>query len=142
MRIGTFFSSPKAQRFQSKSSRLNATLLGISVSYATISNPLGHCRVNNFSIESPFLHSPTFTGVPFASCGPPVTQLPLLTSFVPSLFQNAPFRVSIHSWEKPKPSRMMESLVGPQDAILFEARVYIDGVLVACASLERQPRLG
>jgi hypothetical protein len=86
---------------------------------------------NDSSIESPFLHSSTFTGVPFASEGPPVTQLPVLTSFVPSLFQNAPFRVSIHSWEKPKPSRMMESLVGPHDAILFEARVYIDGVLVA-----------
>jgi hypothetical protein len=27
---------------------------------------------------------------------------------------------------------MVESLVGPHDAILFEARVYIDGVLLAC----------
>jgi hypothetical protein len=37
---------------------------------------------------------------------------------------------------------MMESLVGPQDAILFEARVYIDGVLVAYVPLETHHRLG
>jgi hypothetical protein len=132
-KIGTFFSFLQARKSRYKSSRLNTMSPGISVSWPTFLDSMVACPTDTLGhTESPFLHSSTFTSVPFASDGPPISQLPVLTSFIPSLFQNAPFRVSIHSWEKPKPSRMMESLVGPHDAILFEARVYIDGVLVAC----------
>ena len=58
-------------------------------------------------------------------------QLPALTAFIPSLSQNSPFRVSVHSWEKPRPTRMMESLMQPDDAVLYEVRVFIDGVCVS-----------
>lgn len=58
-------------------------------------------------------------------------QLPVVTTFVPSLQTSAPFRVSIHSWEKPRPSRMMEGLLQPEDSVMFEARVFIDGFLVS-----------
>lgn len=60
-----------------------------------------------------------------------LVQAPVLTAFIPSLLQGEAFRISIHSWEKPEPSQAMGSLVGLEDAVLFEARVYIDGFLVA-----------
>lgn len=82
--------------------------------------------------DSPYLQNPTIVG---PSAYYPVQgnfgQVPVLTSFVPSLPKEAPFRVSIHSWEKPRPSRLTESLMQPDDLLLFEARVFIDGVLVS-----------
>lgn len=57
--------------------------------------------------------------------------VPILTSFVASLERGAPFRISIHSWEKPKPSRLLLSYKTSDEAVMFEARVYLDGVLVA-----------
>ncbi len=83
--------------------------------------------------ESPFLHSRAYSDIHYPFDTQSMTQLPVLTSFIPSLLQHEPFRVSIHNWEKPKSSRLMESLVGPEDAILFEGRVYVDGVLVTWA---------
>ncbi|PWY78150.1 hypothetical protein BO94DRAFT_626729 [Aspergillus sclerotioniger CBS 115572] len=82
--------------------------------------------------ESPYLHSPGLVSP--ASCSLPqsnVGQLPVLTTFVPSLRQNTPFRVSVHSWQKPTPSRLMESLLQPDDAVLFEVRIFIDGLCVS-----------
>ncbi|RJE19698.1 hypothetical protein PHISCL_07973 [Aspergillus sclerotialis] len=82
--------------------------------------------------ESPYLHSPSIINptsyfLPQGNLG----HLPVLTTFVPSLPPNTPFRVSIHCWEKPRPSRLMESLMQPDDALLFEIRVFIDGVCVS-----------
>jgi hypothetical protein len=59
-----------------------------------------------------------------------MTQVPILTCFVSSLERGAPFRVSIHSWSKPKPSQLLLSYKTATETTLFEARVYIDGVLV------------
>jgi hypothetical protein len=59
------------------------------------------------------------------------TLVPVLTSFVPSLEPGAPLRVSIHSWEKPKPSSILLNYKEPEEVILFEAKVYIDGMLMA-----------
>ena len=81
--------------------------------------------------DSPILHDPSLANVPYANDGKSTTLLPVLTSFVPSLLQDQVFRVSIHSWERPKPSGLIESLGRTSDAILFQARVYIDGILVA-----------
>ncbi|KAJ5731000.1 uncharacterized protein N7483_005508 [Penicillium malachiteum] len=60
-----------------------------------------------------------------------VGQVPVLTSFVPSMPKDSPFRVSIHSWEKPHPSRFIEKMMQPDDVLVFEARVLIDGHPVA-----------
>ncbi|OJJ66598.1 hypothetical protein ASPBRDRAFT_137922 [Aspergillus brasiliensis CBS 101740] len=82
--------------------------------------------------ESPYLHSPGLVSP--ATCSLPQSnegQLPVLTTFVPSLRHNTPFRVSVHSWQKPTPSRLMESLLQPEDAVLFEVRVFIDGLCVS-----------
>ncbi|KAL4743054.1 hypothetical protein BDV11DRAFT_216221 [Aspergillus similis] len=52
--------------------------------------------------ESPYLHNPAFFGSaayyqPQGNLG----YLPVLTTFIPSLPADSPFRVSIHSWEPP-----------------------------------------
>ncbi|KAK2801816.1 hypothetical protein FQN50_007561 [Emmonsiellopsis sp. PD_5] len=61
-------------------------------------------------------------------------QTPILTAFIPSLARNDRFRVSVHNWEKPVPTRVMESLMGPGDTVLNEIRVFIDGVCVSLVS--------
>jgi len=84
-------------------------------------------------VESPYLkyHSPILSSnAPFSHPGN-VGQLPTLTTFIPSVPKDTPFKVSIHSWAKPQPSRLMESLMQPDDLLLFEARVFIDGDCVA-----------
>ncbi|OCT44102.1 hypothetical protein CLCR_00592 [Cladophialophora carrionii] len=69
-----------------------------------------------------------------------MTLVPILTSFVASLERGASFRISIHSWEKPKPSQLLLSYKAPDESALFESRVYLDGVLVAFhREILRQP---
>ncbi|CEL06748.1 hypothetical protein ASPCAL09920 [Aspergillus calidoustus] len=82
--------------------------------------------------DSPYLHNPAFAG-PAAYYQPHgnFSQLPVLTTFIPSLPLNSPFRVSIHTWEQPRSSRLMESLLQPDDTALFEVRIFIDGLCVA-----------
>lgn len=60
-----------------------------------------------------------------------MSLIPILTSFVASLDRGSPFRVSIHCWEKPNPSNLLLSYKAPGEAVLFEAKVYIDGMLMA-----------
>lgn len=53
--------------------------------------------------------------------------LPTVTSFIPALEHGMPFRLSIHSWETPEPSRVTKNYTKHADLIMFEARVFIDG---------------
>ncbi|KAL4869664.1 hypothetical protein BDV12DRAFT_74229 [Aspergillus spectabilis] len=82
--------------------------------------------------DSPYLHNPAFFGPAtyFPQHGN-LGQLPVLTTFIPSLPANSPFRVSIHSWEQPQASRLMESLLQPDDTSLFEVRIFVDSLCVA-----------
>lgn len=82
--------------------------------------------------ESPYIYgssivNPSIYYLPHGNFG----QLPVLTTFIPSLPHNTSFRVSVHSWEKPRPSRIMEGLMQPDDALLYEVRVFIDGLCVS-----------
>jgi hypothetical protein len=84
------------------------------------------------TVETPYINSAAIVNpgsyfMPRAS----VVQLPVLTTFIPSLPQNTPFRVSVHSWDKPRPSLLMESLMQPDDALVFEIRIFIDGLCVS-----------
>ncbi|KAI1914840.1 hypothetical protein LOZ61_001977 [Ophidiomyces ophidiicola] len=65
-------------------------------------------------------------------------QVPVLTTFVPSVTQDTPFRVSVHSWERPRPTRILESVMQPDDAVMYEMRVFIDGYCVSRGSLFNQ----
>ncbi|KAJ6084497.1 hypothetical protein N7486_011297 [Penicillium sp. IBT 16267x] len=68
-----------------------------------------------------------------------VGQVPVLTTFIPSMPKDSCFRVSIHSWDKPRPSRFMEKLMEPEDVLMFEGRVFIDGKLVAGGVFGQRP---
>ncbi|KAJ9315484.1 hypothetical protein DTO271D3_4361 [Paecilomyces variotii] len=74
--------------------------------------------------ESPYLH---FQDHSILSPGPfysghgnsgNAAQIPVLTTFIPSLPQNSPFRVSVHSWDRPRPSRRLEGFMQPEDVVL------------------------
>ncbi|KAE8452158.1 hypothetical protein EG329_001625 [Mollisiaceae sp. DMI_Dod_QoI] len=57
--------------------------------------------------------------------------LPTITSFIPGLPAGAPFRVSIHCWQNPEASRALKDLKKPSEHVMFEARMFIDGRIVA-----------
>ncbi|KAJ5782144.1 hypothetical protein N7457_003918 [Penicillium paradoxum] len=82
--------------------------------------------------DSPYLHNPVYFG-PHAHQPDPshFNQLPVLTTFIPSQPRDSPFQVSIHSWDRPRPSVQIESSMEPEDVPLFEARVFVDGAFVA-----------
>lgn len=81
--------------------------------------------------DSPYMQNPSIAVPPYFVMPGNFGQVPVLTTFIPSLPKDSPFRVSIHSWEKPRPSRLVESLMRPDDLLLYEARVFIDGRCVA-----------
>lgn len=63
---------------------------------------------------------------------------PTLTCFVPNLQNGHPFRVSLHSWEPPVPTRTTKALAATQNRVAyFEARVLLDGLCVAYAEASR-----
>lgn len=80
--------------------------------------------------DSPYLNDMGPVLGPQSFQMPPGTQtlLPVLGSYVPSLQEGVPFRASIHNWDQPVPSRLMDSLMQPDDALLYHAQVYIDGI--------------
>ncbi|KAJ5558087.1 hypothetical protein N7535_009574 [Penicillium sp. DV-2018c] len=82
--------------------------------------------------DSPFLRNPAY--IDTHQRQPelmPFNQLPTLATFIQSLEKDAPFQVSIHSWEKPRPSARMEANMEPDDVLLFEARIFVDGTFLA-----------
>ncbi|KAM0326213.1 hypothetical protein ACHAQA_006810 [Verticillium albo-atrum] len=57
--------------------------------------------------------------------------IPTVTCFIPSLAAGAPFTISVHSWRTPELSQITRAYSKHPEAIKFEARVFIDGYLVA-----------
>ncbi|KAG8413583.1 hypothetical protein J3458_012658 [Metarhizium acridum] len=64
--------------------------------------------------------------------------LPTVCCFVPSLPTGTPFRVSIHSWNAPVVSKFTNSYSKFPENVKFEARLFIDGRLVASTALDRE----
>ncbi|KAK5070947.1 hypothetical protein LTR64_003921 [Lithohypha guttulata] len=60
-----------------------------------------------------------------------ITQTPTMTCFIASLDAGHAFRVSVHSWEKPRPSSLLSSFKPAPERITFEAKLFIDGTLKA-----------
>ncbi|PHH76432.1 hypothetical protein CDD80_1541 [Ophiocordyceps camponoti-rufipedis] len=86
--------------------------------------------VKEFKVACHVVHDPEFShthgsGVPTVCC------------FVPSLAAGAPFKVSIHSWSPPSTSQYTKSYGKIADNVKFEARLFIDGRLIASAALEQ-----
>lgn len=57
--------------------------------------------------------------------------LPAMTCFVPSLQPGAQFHISIHCWGTPQISQYTLSSTQHRDLVKFEARILIDGRMVA-----------
>lgn len=57
--------------------------------------------------------------------------LPIVTCFVPSIQPAAPFQISLHSWSEPEITQFTKSYSKHVELVQFEARVFIDGQLVA-----------
>ncbi|KAG5916273.1 hypothetical protein E4U61_003824 [Claviceps capensis] len=64
--------------------------------------------------------------------------LPTLCCFVPSLPQGSPFQVSIHSWTAPIVSQLAQSYSQHAENVKFEARLFVDGALMACTTLSKK----
>ncbi|KAI1383516.1 uncharacterized protein F4822DRAFT_440557 [Hypoxylon trugodes] len=63
--------------------------------------------------------------------------LPTMTCFIPGLAQGTQFNISLHSWKTPEVSQFTKNFSKHLDLVKFEARVIIDGRLVASSSFSR-----
>lgn len=77
-----------------------------------------------------FVDNAAFINDPYVSGLDSMSQIPVVTSFVPSLECGSPFRISIHSWEAPQPSQILRAFKSRDETVAFEARIYIDGDMV------------
>ncbi|ROW00020.1 hypothetical protein VPNG_08359 [Cytospora leucostoma] len=62
--------------------------------------------------------------------------LPIMTCFVPGLQPGAPFHISIHCWGNPKLSQYTQSYSKHPELVKLEARILVDGRMVASTSFE------
>jgi hypothetical protein len=93
-------------------------------------------------VESAQLQASVATALPYPIDHAIPIQLPTVASFIPNLPFGFPFRISIHSWEKPLPSRSMAALMQMhhnREIVMFEARAFIDGHCVAYDPRAHQP---
>jgi hypothetical protein len=57
--------------------------------------------------------------------------LPTMTCFMPGLPTHSPFNISLHCWRSPEISQFTKNFSTHTDLVKFEARVFVDGRLVA-----------
>ncbi|KZF24273.1 hypothetical protein L228DRAFT_237217 [Xylona heveae TC161] len=102
--------------------------------------PLQEFRTACHAIRDPEV-VPTFSGVrniPFPLADIIPHQLPVLTTFTPSLIVGTPFQISIHCWETPHPSSRAEALKEKGREVRFHARVFIDGHFTSYLTFPQQ----
>ncbi|KAI1307724.1 hypothetical protein F5Y03DRAFT_383645 [Xylaria venustula] len=63
--------------------------------------------------------------------------LPTMTCFMPGLPPGTPFNISLHSWKTPDVSQFTRNYSKHPELVKFEARVLVDGRLVATSSFNR-----
>ncbi|KAI0837739.1 hypothetical protein F5Y06DRAFT_270126 [Hypoxylon sp. FL0890] len=63
--------------------------------------------------------------------------LPTMTCFIPGLPSSTQFNISLHSWKTPSISQFTKNYSKHHDSVKFEARVLIDGRLVASSTFSR-----
>lgn len=61
--------------------------------------------------------------------------LPTVSSYIPSLLNGTPFRVSLHSWAAPVPSRATKAMAHDESMVYYEAKVLLDGICTAYVSI-------
>ncbi|KAI2473682.1 hypothetical protein F4781DRAFT_441016 [Annulohypoxylon bovei var. microspora] len=67
--------------------------------------------------------------------------LPTMTCFMPGLSPSTQFNISLHSWKTPDISQFTRNYSKHPESVKFEARVLIDGRLVAYVPLSLYPKL-
>ncbi|UKZ66410.1 uncharacterized protein TrAtP1_007584 [Trichoderma atroviride] len=83
--------------------------------------------VKEFKVACHAIHDPEFSN-PHGPFG-----LPTVCGFIPSLAAGTPFQISIHSWSAPSVSQFTRCYSKYGECANFEARVFVDGQLVAYA---------
>ncbi|KAI0482538.1 hypothetical protein GGR56DRAFT_620364 [Xylariaceae sp. FL0804] len=63
--------------------------------------------------------------------------LPTMTCFMPGLTPGTPFNISLHCWKTPEISQFTKNYSKHPELVKFEARVIVDGRLVASSSFHR-----
>ncbi|KAH9902343.1 hypothetical protein F4778DRAFT_120978 [Xylariomycetidae sp. FL2044] len=63
--------------------------------------------------------------------------LPTMTCFMPGLSCGTPFNISLHCWKTPDISQFTKSYSKHPELVKFEARVLVDGRLVASSAFNR-----
>ncbi|KAI0399018.1 hypothetical protein F4802DRAFT_73246 [Xylaria palmicola] len=63
--------------------------------------------------------------------------LPTMTCFMPGLPPGTPFNISLHSWKTPDVSQFTQNYSKHPELVKFEARVLVDGRLVATSAFNR-----
>ncbi|KAI0173431.1 hypothetical protein GGR52DRAFT_387052 [Hypoxylon sp. FL1284] len=63
--------------------------------------------------------------------------LPTMTCFMPAMPPSTPFNISVHCWDTPQISKFTESYSKHPELVKLEARVLIDGRVVASSSFNR-----
>ncbi|KAI0468772.1 hypothetical protein F4859DRAFT_490268 [Xylaria cf. heliscus] len=63
--------------------------------------------------------------------------LPTMTCFMPGLSPGTPFNISLHSWKTPDVSQFTRNYSKHPELVKFEARVLVDGRLIATSSFNR-----
>lgn len=64
--------------------------------------------------------------------------LPVMTCFIPSLPAGSPFQISMHAWKAPDISLFTKTYSRHTEFVKFEARIFIDGRLVASTAFDRK----
>ncbi|EGO55019.1 hypothetical protein NEUTE1DRAFT_102489 [Neurospora tetrasperma FGSC 2508] len=64
--------------------------------------------------------------------------LPIMTCFIPSLPAGSPFQISMHAWKAPDISLFTKTYSRHTEFVKFEARIFIDGRLVASTAFDRK----
>ncbi|CEJ93748.1 hypothetical protein VHEMI09318 [[Torrubiella] hemipterigena] len=88
------------------------------------------CKVpfKEFKVDCHIVHDTEFAHSYGSFC------LPTVCCFVPGLVPGEPFQISIHSWNPPTFDPITQAYPQYQDNAVFEARVFIDGRLIASTS--------
>ncbi|KAI4867570.1 hypothetical protein F4820DRAFT_467758 [Hypoxylon rubiginosum] len=63
--------------------------------------------------------------------------LPTMTCFMPAMSPSTPFSISLHCWKTPDVSQFTKNYSKHAELVKFEARVLVDGRLVASSSFNR-----
>ncbi|KAK0702541.1 hypothetical protein B0T21DRAFT_388100 [Apiosordaria backusii] len=64
--------------------------------------------------------------------------MPVVTCFVPSLPAGSPFQISLHCWRNPEISQFTRTYSKHIELVKYEARILLDGRLVASTVLDRK----